>query len=74
MRYILIGETIVNLRSLLKLNNSNLYNEFVETMLDFYKYGIEEPWNKSRFRRKIERLAKRKKIDEIPNLIDLMKV
>jgi hypothetical protein len=74
MRFKLIGDIIRQLRSLVKQNNLDLYIEFADIMLDFYKYGIEEPWHKSRFRRKIERLAKRKKVDEISDLIDLMKV
>jgi hypothetical protein len=41
-------------------------------MLDFFKCRIENTWDKSIFRRKIEILIKIKKVDEIPNMVNLM--
>lgn len=46
----------------------------IECILDAFKYRISKVTHKSPIRRKIERMLKKKKVDEIPNLVDLLGV
>ncbi len=46
----------------------------VEIIIDVFKYQIKRSPDKTPIRRNIERKFKKKKVDEIPNLIDLLDV
>ena len=50
------------------------YPMTLHLILDIFKYRIERSFDKSPIRRKIERQLKKKDVDEIPNLIDLVDV
>ena len=58
------------LRNVDKINDFYQYDGIVAFILDCLKYNIKKASNKSRLVRMIER--KFKKVDEIPNLIELM--
>jgi hypothetical protein len=70
-----INETIDKLReSDLKGMNPEMYNHAVEVIVDFIKYGIENADQKSLMRRNLERKFKKKRVNEIPNLIDFLDI
>lgn len=46
----------------------------IECILDAFKYRISKVTYKTPIRRKIERKLKKKKVDEIPNLVDFLDV
>lgn len=71
-----INGWIDNLRKLKKMqpNNYQDYQFIVEVVLDQMKYRINNLENKSLIRRRIERKIKKRKVDEISNLIDLLNI
>ena len=46
----------------------------VDCILDAFKYSISKATYKTPIRRKIERKLKKKKVDEIPNLVNFLGV
>lgn len=62
-----------NLASIDKLQRPNLYQYTVELALDILKYRISNVHQKTGFRRMIERRLKRGKVNEIPNLIEVLR-
>lgn len=64
------SDFIKSLREIDKIEKPDIYQYFVEFILDCLKYNIESPAYKTEENRMLER--KFKKVDEIPNLIDLM--
>ena len=69
-----ISEHIENLRTINKKKKPNEYNYLVQYILDCLKYRIDNAHLKSGFKRFLERKIKKKKVEEIPNLTDLMDV
>jgi hypothetical protein len=71
-----INGWIDNLRELKRRqpNNHQDYAFIVEIILDQMKYRINNLEKKSLIRRRIERKIKKRKVDEIPNLIDLLNI
>jgi hypothetical protein len=63
-------EHVLNLRGIDKTQKPNLYQSIVDFILDCLKYNIKNASIKFSFARMFER--KKNKVDEIPNLIDLM--
>lgn len=67
-----IPKAILDLRKIDKYRQPNLYSFSVEYLLDEFKYNIKNAAYKPGIWRKIERLFKKSKVKEIPNLIELM--
>jgi hypothetical protein len=70
MKY--IKGMIQELRKIDKNSEKVAYEYAIEYMLDILKYNIKDAEKKMGIRRTIERKFKLKKVDEIPNLIDLI--
>ena len=69
------NETIDKLReSDLKGTNPEMYQNAVGVIVDFIKYGIEDADQKSPMRRKLERKFRKKRVREIPNLIEFLDI
>lgn len=71
-------ETVPNfiegLREIDKHEQPNLYQYTVDFILDCLKYDIKDAHKKTGLRRMIERKIKKRKVQEIPNLIGLLDV
>lgn len=52
----------------------HLYKLLLDLIIDIFKYRIKDSFDKTPVRRKIERKLKKKRADEIPNLVDLLDV
>jgi len=63
---------IKGLREIVKHQQPNLYQYSVDFILDCLKYDIKNAHEKTGLRRMVERKIKKKKVKEIPNLVDLM--
>ena len=71
-----INQWIDTLRKLKRThpNNYQDYEFLVEVILDQMKYRINNLENKNIIRRRIERKLKKRKVNEIPDLIDLLNI
>lgn len=69
-----IVKHIDNLREIDKNKKPNEYNYVVQFILDCLKYKIENAHMKSGLRRSLERKIRKKNVDEIQKLVDLMDV
>jgi hypothetical protein len=67
-----IGLAINSLKETDKYQRPNTYKFLVDFILDCYKYKLKSPQNKIGLRRRVER--KFVKVNEIPGLIDLLKI
>ena len=65
---------IEGLREIDKHEQPNLYQYTVDFILDCLKYDIKDAHKKTGLRRMIERKIKKRKVQEIPNLIGLLDV
>lgn len=69
-----INEPILALRDINKDTQPRLYAYSVELLLDIYKYNIPNAHKKIPIRRSIERIFKKKGVNEIPDLVDRCEV
>lgn len=69
-----ISKHIENLRTIDKKKKPNEYNYVAQYILDCLKYRIDNAHSKGGFKRFLERKLKKKNVDEIPNLTELMDV
>lgn len=69
-----IPEFIGELRKIDKYQTPNKYQAMIELILDILKYEIKDVFYKSGIRRAFERKMKKGKVQEIPNLVDLLDV
>ncbi len=67
-----IDHAIQSLRELEASGNMTLYNDVYSKYMDWFKYDISSPWNKSSLRRTIDRYFNRRKVDEYSNLYSQM--
>ena len=65
---------IEGLRKINKHEQPDLYQHTVEFILDYLKYNIKDAHKKTGLRRMIERKFRKGKVQEIPNLVDLLDV
>ncbi|MFH1934452.1 MAG: hypothetical protein ABIN18_23125 [Pseudomonadota bacterium] len=65
---------IEGLRGIDKHEKPNLYQFTVDFILDCLKYDIKDVNKKTGIRRMIERKVRKGKVQEIPNLVDLLDV
>jgi hypothetical protein len=65
---------IEGLREIDRQEQPNLYKFAVDFILDILKYDIKDAQKKTGLRRIIERKIRKGKIQEIPNLVDLLGV
>ncbi len=70
----LINRMISSYRKIKEKECAKDYNYISGLIIDEMKYGIKKAHTKSQVRRWIERVLKKKKIDEVQGLIDLMDV
>lgn len=69
-----VPKCIEGLREINKHEKPNLYQFTVHFILDCFKYDIKDAHKKTELRRMIERKVRKKKVQEIPNLVDLLDV
>jgi len=69
-----VADFIKGLREIDKRQQPNLYQYSVDFILDFLKYDIKNVHEKTGLRRMVERKIKKNKVNEIPNLVDLMDI
>lgn len=69
-----INAMIDNLRRIDRDRQQRVYELAVEFYLDWFKYEIKYLDKKPRLIRGIERKMKRRKVDEMPNLVDLLDI
>jgi len=66
-----IPDYVYHLREI-KIKEPEGYEYIVNLYLDILKFRIDDAHNKSEIRRRLERLLHRKKVNEIPNLIQML--
>jgi hypothetical protein len=67
-------DVIKTLREIDKIKTPHLYDDMVDFILDNYKYNIKNVQKKIGLRRIIERKIKSSSVNEIPHLVDLLKI
>jgi hypothetical protein len=72
--YDLVPDLINGIRMCDKKHQPDVYKRMVDFSLFILKYHIKDALNKSYLRLRIERYFVRNKVQEIPNLIDLMQL